>query len=335
MLEDPRDIGKYRTLSPAELKREKAVYAEVAAVVQRRSNSATQERRGVKIAAPAEQRTRQIQQRAWDDKIKDQRLATIEKKNIPIGSRPETSSPTTVGYSVVRARSNSPGSQGLPRPGSAPPGNRRMTSSSDRSSDEPEMETLKQKYVQNLGVIERLASEKKELERTIVALISEKPAPQDLSSKIANIQNNREDKTMNDEQMISDNELLLPPPPEYTNDPDEDRYAWKPKVGTQRLSAAEASEMFDTSPRRARGRSSALRSSTAQLTPGSRGPRDRVGFGGAPGSPSGFVRSRSFDGPRRSNSAPRNKSSGGISYELQADYDRYHVYFQFYEFKLI
>lgn len=313
MLDDPRDVGRYRVMSPAELKRERAVYDDAAATVQRRGGVIATSKRKDKvgppvgekiIGPPVGQKARQAQKRAWDEKIKEKKATNPVTATSVVGPISGSSNRSTVGYSM----SKPPGSQlvsayqsmSVSRPVEAD----RLAASGLNNS---ELETLKYKYAQNLSVIEQLAAEKEEMARTINALKSGKGMPQETFDG---------DRA----ESLTGSDMSLP---KYTEEPEGDKFAWKPQQASHRLSAAEASHLFEISPNRERGRTY-LRSSNARSTSGSRDPRDRSGFGGTPGSPAGFVRSRSFDAPRRSSSVPRSKANGstGISYELQADYDR-------------
>ena len=162
-----------------------------------------------------------------------------------------------------------------------------------------------------MDVIDRLASEKEEMMRTIQALQSNQ-TDEMLTSSVASRHN------------VNPNEPEQMPPPKYSKEIDTEEYTWNPKSKeTDKLSASEASRIFSSSPSRSRGRTM-TRGGISRSASGSRDPRDLRGFGGSPGSPAGIIRSKSFDGPRRANSAPRVRTSGGmgISYELQADYDR-------------
>jgi hypothetical protein len=345
MLDDPRDIGKYRVMSQAELNREKDIYNEVADTVRKRGSSAHKERRRtVQVGPPAGKRARAVQNRAWDDKIKAQREAAAAAAEARIPSH----SSASAGYTVDRGPTASGG-----RPGSAPPARRRPDNAtgtgtgnvSMRTSqqgntrrstrEDPDMETLKYKYVQNLDVIEKLAAEKEEMERTIQMLQSGQKLPDDKHGARRDTGYESADRRADldidydrDRDRDRDRDTAEVGPPTYTEEPDETRYAWKPQQGkgTERLSAAEASRLFDRSsggsPARARGRSPSRSTSFARS--GSRDSRDLNGFGGRPDSPGGVTRSKSFDGPKRSTSAPRTRAAAGvgISYELQADYDR-------------
>lgn len=320
MLDDSRDIGKYRVMSQADLKKEKIVYEEVAATVQKRSSKVSTEKRNIQVGPPVGQRARQIQYRKWDNKMREKRAAAAE-------SRSAVSTKASTGYSVSRTASTGN------RPGSAPPGGRRQTPApaahSSRGAprhaprpasstvDDSELETLKYKYAQNLGVIERLAAEKEEMARTLEMIQTGRIDPTSTAnSGAASAEASQHSIHSEDYDNI--------PPPMYTEEPDEERYAWKAKSASGRLSAAEASQLFDTSRSTTRGRSSTVQSQTPRSRSPNIDPRHLRGFGGAPGSPDGFVRSKSFDGPRRARSAPRTRLSGGagLSFELQADYDR-------------
>lgn len=316
MLEDPKNLGKYRVMSDAELRREKTIIREVAATITKRSGNVIKEKRRMKIGPPVGKRARQAQQREWNDKIEQQRDAAKISENVPIPRRTVEGSN---GHAATRVSLRS---------GSAPPASRR---SSGRPASVPDsaVETLKIKYAQNLNVMEQLMEEKKEIERTLRALQQEQQQqpvdPGGLSQRLSD-RSSQDDANDFDRKVYDEDDVIEPP--QYAEDPDPEMYAWKPKRESDKLSAVEASLLFERksrgSPERGRGRTQDRNQQSKSNSASGEGTWNFSTKKSSGEERGVYVRSRSFDGPRRSHSAPRARSSeAGISMELQADYDRW------------
>jgi hypothetical protein len=145
MLEDPRNLGKFKVLNEDDLRKEKVIAEEVAATVLKRSSiKPPKPSRPVVIGPPRGATERRIQKRAWDKQFEEKKRS---------------------GTAMT----------GSARPSSAPPASRLAAQHTNRfrskkgDSEAVPVDELKEKYALNLSVIEKLLQEKEEMEKTLIA----------------------------------------------------------------------------------------------------------------------------------------------------------------------